>query len=654
VSYPIGLVPEALWPAVATIGLMFAFAPWLPRDKVWARACAIGFALVLTWQYMIWRALVTVPSFAHPLDAIVGVIFLLFEVLTTIGTTSTLVTLTQVNRRTQEADAATPWLMAQDPPPLVDVFICTYNEEQAILEKTIIAALHIDYSNYRVWVLDDGRRPWLEAYCKRKGCRYLTRPDNAHAKAGNINHALKHVCRLPDPPDFMVILDADFAPLATFLKRTLPLFKNRDVGIVQTPQHFSNPDPVQSNLAVSEVFCDEQRFFFDVILPSRDVWGLAFCCGTSSVTRVAALRQIGGFPTDSVTEDYLLTLRLEEIGYRTAYLNERLSVGLAPEGLREYTIQRSRWCLGLIQIFRGPDNPFLPRNGLSLAQRVGLVESFLYWAASFPFRMLCIVIPILYWAFAIRAVDAELGDALRHYLPYFISSVAVIYWIGGGRNLPMMAETSQLVIVPEIIKSVVVGLIKPKGHKFEVTPKGGERDRLLIQWRPLLRFAGVGAAIVLSASYAFLFDNTRFIEEGAALSLAWTWYSLLILVMASLVCIEQPRYRRDERQSSHGRAVLHIDNRAYDLDITDLSAGGMLLRGSVSGSVGAPLTVVFRDLHLPATIVRKTADSVAVRIATEEARTAMIRHLYSGRYSPALVDIDGRRVALTVVQRVFR
>ena len=86
--------------------------------------------------------------------------------------------------------ATRPGSKPQRPLPLVDVFICTYNEEEAILERTIIGALSMDYPRYRVWVLDDGRRAWLEALCERLGSGYLTRPDNAHAKAGNINNGL--------------------------------------------------------------------------------------------------------------------------------------------------------------------------------------------------------------------------------------------------------------------------------------------------------------------------------------------------------------------------------------------------------------------------------------------------------------------------------
>jgi len=80
-------------------------------------------------------------------------------------------------------------------------------------------------------------------------------------------------------------------------------------------------------------------------MPSKDAWGLAFCCGTSSVIRFSALCEIGDSPTDSVTEDFLLTVRFRERGYKTLYLNEKLSVGLAPEGINEYATQRTRWCL---------------------------------------------------------------------------------------------------------------------------------------------------------------------------------------------------------------------------------------------------------------------------------------------------------------------
>src|SRR6202007_1969512 len=179
---------------------------------------------------------------------------------------------------------------------------------------------------------------------------------------------LRQILTIGRTPQFVLLLDADFIPSRQILRRTLGLFEAADVGIVQTPQHFFNHDPVQVNLACNNVWPDEQRFFFNVLLPSKDAWGAAFCCGTSAVFRVAALEAVGGLATETVTEDMLTSFKMREYGWRTIFLNERLSLGLAPEGLSEYVTQRGRWCLGAIQQLRTRWSCF-GRNRLRLITR---------------------------------------------------------------------------------------------------------------------------------------------------------------------------------------------------------------------------------------------------------------------------------------------
>jgi cellulose synthase (UDP-forming) len=133
-----------------------------------------------------------------------------------------------------------------------------------------------------------------------------------HAKAGNVNNGLLHALATGRRPEFILLLDADFVPSVNILKRTLGLFAEPDIGIVQTPQHFFNPDPIQSNLLCASAWPDEQRFFFDIFVPANDAWGTAFCCGTSAVFRVAALLATGGMATETVTEDMLTTFKMEE------------------------------------------------------------------------------------------------------------------------------------------------------------------------------------------------------------------------------------------------------------------------------------------------------------------------------------------------------
>jgi len=164
------------------------------------------------------------------------------------------------------------------------------------------------------FILDDGASNWVWQLCELHEIGYLARSHKEHAKAGNINHALRARARDPAPPIFVAVLDADFVPHADFIERTLALFHEPSVALVQTPQHFFNPDLIQHKLGISTAYPDEQRHFFDKVEPARDAWGIAICCGTSSVMRVQAVEQIGWIPTQSVTEDFLLTLKLAENG----------------------------------------------------------------------------------------------------------------------------------------------------------------------------------------------------------------------------------------------------------------------------------------------------------------------------------------------------
>jgi cellulose synthase (UDP-forming) len=642
---------EPIAPALMATGLLCLFLPWANRENPWVRGGLIASSLILMWNYLFWRITQTLPQFGS-MDWLFGIIFLTVELLVGIGTTITWTLLTRSSSRSATVTANTPWLVQTL--PLVDVLICTYNEDHAILERTIIGAMGMNYPNFRVWVLDDGRRDWLRDLCAQKGCHYLTRPDNAHAKAGNINHAVQHLAQLPSPPEFIAVLDADFVPFFNFVSRALCLFRDPSVGIVQTPQHFFNPDPIQSNLAISEVFPDEQRFFFDIIMPSKDAWELAFCCGTSSMIRFAALREIGGFPTDSVTEDFLLTVRLRERGYTTLYLNEKLSVGLAPEGINEYATQRTRWCLGLVQICRGPSGPFRLGNGLPLAFRISLVETFLYWGSSFLFRMFCQLAPALYFLFNIRMVQANLSDAIAHFAPMVLVQMAVTTWLGGGRMLPLISDVYQMLIAPEIIKVVAFTLIRPKGHKFKVTAKGIHYTGLNVQWRLLFRFLALAFITILGLAKVFVLDHSDLIEDGGALNLFWAWYNLVVLTICCLVCVEQPRRRVDERFSTKEKVLIKIGGQVRVYDVTDISAGGLRLAGEISDPVGSPATLIMGGVESPAIIARKGANEFAVSLIGDEAREAMTLRVYSERYGKPLDEILPSRVLAGILQRLAR
>jgi cellulose synthase (UDP-forming) len=649
------LLFEALAPGFLVLGFAWVVLPWLKAEDERARAAMVAVMLVLMWRYMAWRWIVTLPPIALSIDFVVGLVFVAVETLVVAGATISLTFLVRLTNRSPDADRNEPWLMTQAPLPLVDVFICTYNEEEAILERTIVGALALDYPRYRVWVLDDGRRPWLEALTARLGANYLTRPDNAHAKAGNINNGLRHVATLSEPPDFISILDADFVPAPHFLRRALALFREEDVGIVQTPQHFINPDPLQSNLSLARVWPDEQRYFFDVVMAAKDAWGASFCCGTSSVIRFPILRQIGGFPTESVTEDYLVTLKMKVAGYRTVYLNERLSLGLAPEGLKEYVTQRSRWALGFVQICRGALGPLRPKNGLSLIDRISLTETFLYWSAGHAFRLFGIVIPILYLIFNVHAVQADVMDTLGYYLPYFISQITIMGWMARGRVMPIMSDVTQLLAAAQITRAVAHGLVKPKGHKFHVTAKGGDRSRRFVQW-PLMRIFLIYLALTIGGLvWAFVFEDGSKLRDSAALCLFWSWYNIVVLTIACIVCIEQPRLRASERLSARGMALIGVDGDLAEARIIDVSLGGARLAGAAPAPQGSSVTIVLDGMSIRGTVLRVGTGDFVVRFnEAAETKIKLIRFVYSGRFSADVARIEPARVAAATLGRVMR
>lgn len=640
------------------VGAGILVLPFLNPKSDRVRTVLFGICILLTWRYVWWRFAETLPPFSLRFDSLYAWGFSAVEALAVVGWTLSFLTLSRTKDRSREATEQCARLDQMESLPRVDVLIATYNEEEAILARTIVGALGIDFPGMRVWVLDDGRRPWLEALCAAKGAHYLTRPDNLHAKAGNINHALDFLRDQPDPPEFVAVFDADFVPQREFLWRTIPLFHNASIGVVQTPQHFFNRDPIQSNLLVGHVWPDEQRFFFDHVLASKDAWGAAFCCGTSSVVRLRALEACGGhFPTESVTEDFLLTLELDRRGWRTIYLNERLSAGLAPEGIKEYLTQRGRWCLGLMQILRSQWGP-LSRGRLSLAYRIGLVDAFLYWGGSYLFKLLCLLTPIVYWFTGVTVGTASAGEAISHFLPYYAAVMVTLYWATGGLIQPVLTDVSHVLTMPAAIRATITGLLKPRGHRFKVTAKGGRRDRMQVQWGMIARFGLLAGLTVAGMLYGSLADYApeRQAAGSTAIVLFWSVYNIVVLLLAMAACVELPRYRREERLATSERVRIWTSDGPFTAPLADISVSGASILAPAPGRHGDVVMLSLDTVgEIAGRIVRASEASFAVEfLDTDRSRDALIRKLYSGAYHEPPRGVQGRRLLGAVIARALR
>jgi len=541
--------------------------------------------------YILWRATDTLPPFELSLETGWNYIYFTFELISVLYAMGSILILTRRTDWSSIADKAEAGIADNPDVPLVDVFICTYNEPLNVLEKSIIAAQAMQYPRLRVFVCDDTRRPEIRNYCDAVGVNYVTRPDNKHAKAGNLNNALVHTNALSEVSDFIMVLDADFAPQANFLRRVTGLFADPKVAVVQTPQFYFNSDPIQHNLGIRNSFVDDQRVFFDVFQPAKDAVGCAFCVGTSFVLRRAAVNELGGFPHDALSEDMLLTYRLMERGYVTRWLNEKLSVGLSAEGLPEYITQRTRWCLGTIQIGLLRTGPLWLGN-FTLTQRLHYLHGLFCWLSK-PFILCLLLAPSIYWLTGVSALQA---DELM-FMQLGLSSLALFWaystWISGKRTLPLFTEVTHALTAVPITITLFQAMRQPFGRPFKVTEKGGDRSQVRVHGPTALFFAVVtvtSAISVLLAVYGW--DAPVEFSARDSLNLIWSAVAMVIAFTSLICCIELPRFDREEPISVDLGGQLRCGETVTEVKIVALSTETVTLAGSNSPFAGAQAVFV--------------------------------------------------------------
>jgi cellulose synthase (UDP-forming) len=343
----------------------------------------------------------------------------------------------------------------------VDVLIPTYGEPVSVIEQTIVAATRMRGAHVHVWVLDDGASDEVEDLSLRLDVRYLRRVSRGGAKAGNINHALS-VTTSP----FVVILDCDHVPRPNFLDRTLGHMADDRIAFVQTPQYYANAD--RSGVAAGA--WGQQALFFGPIARGKDGFGAMFCCGTNVLFRRDALDDVGGFPQDSLTEDFLLSLELAERGWRSAYVSEVLASGLGPEDMASYISQQHRWARGCLSAV-----PRILRARLPLSVRTHYLLSSMFFLTGWTF-LVYMSLPVIRLLTGAQPVSAASADQfLMHFLPYFAASIASVAKAGEGQY---SFDAFTLMVANfwvHIHASLRAVFRRPGG--FVVTPKEGTNRR---------------------------------------------------------------------------------------------------------------------------------------------------------------------------------
>ena len=525
---------------------------------------------------------------------------------------------------------ATPPTAAASRPWRIAVLIPTYDEPVEVLLPTIAASVALE-PRHETWVLDDGRREEVRQLAGRLGARYLTRPDRAHAKAGNLNHALGVVVA-----DLVAVLDADHVPTAEFLKATLPYFEDPRIAFVQTPQDFYNLESFEHERRRDGQIFNEESVFYRVIAPAKNRWSAPFWCGTCAVLRTAALRSVRGVATESVTEDIHTTIRMYRAGWSGAYHNEVLARGLAPADAAAYLLQRHRWARGAMQVLRRENPLFGP--GLRLPQRLAFLTTLYGWFDSWR-TLAYIVIPLA--VVLTGAVPIAAPGVI--FAPFFLTTLVLQFvalrLLARGHYPPLLSVLFEMLRMPAVLPATLA-IVAPDRHvSFQVTPKGRHpagRVRMPVPRLLSALAAGSAGGLVWFTATLAGWTPVQYRVPWAAVGAAIFTAANLALLLAAIGRIRSSRFSGNRRVSVRLPLTVPARLEGQPCSIQDLSVTGA--RAVVApGAVGldgpaATLTLVLASerFELGCEVRRRTpgqGGSVELGLAFDEGQEAIVARL---------------------------
>jgi cellulose synthase/poly-beta-1,6-N-acetylglucosamine synthase-like glycosyltransferase len=237
--------------------------------------------------------------------------------------------------------------------PPVTVQLPIFNEKYMV-ERLLHAVTQLDYPAERlqIQVLDDSTddtaqlvSKLVEMY-KSEGINieWLHRGNRKGYKAGALAEGLGHASG-----ELIAIFDADFMPKPDWLKKTVPFFRKKELGCLQTRWGHTNRN--YNSLTSAEAMGIDGHFVVEQTVRSRYNFFLNFN-GTGGIWRRACIEDAGGWQWDTLTEDLDLSYRAQMRGWKIGYLPDVVVPAELPSQVEAFKKQQFRWAKGSFQVVR--------------------------------------------------------------------------------------------------------------------------------------------------------------------------------------------------------------------------------------------------------------------------------------------------------------
>lgn len=525
--------------------------------------------------YILWRGIYTVNYGGDDYSLAWSIILLLAEIFSM----GIFISFSLAVLRKDDYQLPTCPVQKPDKMPSIDIFVCSLNEDKEILKPTLMAAMNIDYPHKKVYLLDDGSRPEMFELTKRLGCQYITRDNNVGFKAGNVNNALKQT-----DGEIVIIFDADHIPVSTFIKDIICNFADPKVALIQTPQHFFNPDPFQKNLNLESHISNEQDLFYRVIEPGLSTYDATICGGTNFFLRRSYVEAAGGFPEDSLTEDFALSVKLESKGYKVLYYNKPVATGKSTETFGEYLKQRSRWAKGNLSVIYSIGNfkNIIKLKPVQIFFHVMGVSYFFY-----PFaRLIFLLSPVMFVIFGLMPVNAIIYQLAIFQVTYFAFKIWFFVITSARYRHVIFTDVYESATTPFLAKEILFHFLIPsfiKKPKFLVTDKSKHQVKKRITWKYFLPLLLIIVLLVYTNYLAISKLYEGAVSEGAYLvNIFWNTYNLIIMIFALRVSVDKDDHREDLRiPIKHDVMLINKTNEKFQVKTINMSNNGALLNSNI-------------------------------------------------------------------------
>lgn len=295
----------------------------------------------------------------------------------------------------------------EDPVALVLIQIPVYRDAEVALR--CIRSLHdLDWPRQQLEIQilddsDDGSECLIEAGVAEGRSAgldivHIQRSERNGFKAGALAAGL-----LRSEAELVAIFDADFTVPSDFLKRTVRVFDDLKVGMVQTRWGYRNRDVSLLTRAQARLLDGH----FRIEHRARAAAGRFFNFnGTAGIWRRTAIEDSGGWSGDTVVEDMELSLRAWRRGWKFRYLDQVVCDSDLPESFGSLRTQQRRWVAGGMQVLSSQvQNP--GREGL--LQRFDLLAILGGSLVAPLLVLLTIVSPLTWWQRWVWSSHPEYG-----------------------------------------------------------------------------------------------------------------------------------------------------------------------------------------------------------------------------------------------------